>query len=419
MSAMPLAKESRRIGGRAPLGNFELEAQDGAARAGTFHLAHGSVRTPAFMPVGTQATVKGVTPEELEELGTGIILANAYHLYLRPGHELVRSRGGLHRFMGWDGPILTDSGGYQVFSLAAINKVSDEGVWFQSHIDGSRHFITPELMIDVQHALGADVIMAFDECLPGAADLEATTRAVRRTQRWLERSLGRFDELANAAEEAAKQVLLPVIQGGTDLDLRLESLAGAGSLGDWSGFGIGGLSVGEPKGRTFEILEALEPELPPGGVRYLMGVGKPPDLVAAVRRGVDMFDCVLPTRSGRTAQAFTRRGVLNMRNARHLDDPRPVDADCPCPTCRTYSRAYVHHLFRCEEMLGPILLSAHNLHYYQALMADLREAIGEGRLDDFAAAFEESQAQGDLPPVDSGGAAPSGSGGGGGGGTAT
>ena len=384
MSAMPLAKESRRIGGRAPLGSFELEAQDGAARAGTFHLAHGSVRTPAFMPVGTQATVKGVTPEELEELGAGIVLANAYHLYLRPGHELVRSRGGLHRFMGWDGPILTDSGGYQVFSLAAINKVSDEGVWFQSHIDGSRHFITPELMIDVQHALGADVIMAFDECLPGAADLEATTRAVRRTQRWLERSLGRFDELANAAEEAAKQVLLPVIQGGTDLDLRLESLAGARSLGDWSGFGIGGLSVGEPKGRTFEILEALEPELPPGGVRYLMGVGYPADLLEAVRLGHDLFDCVAPTRNGRNGSAFTSSGQVNVKVAAWRDDESSIEPDCACYACKRFSRSYVRHLFVTGELLGLRLVSIHNLYFLTDLMRQARAAIRTGSFGAFA-----------------------------------
>lgn len=364
------------VAARRQHGTFQLEACDGAARAGVLHLSHGSVRTPAFMPVGTQGTVKALSPEELETLGAEIVLANAYHLYLRPGHELVRRHGGLHNFMNWQRPILTDSGGYQVFSLAKINQVSDEGVWFQSHIDGSRHFITPELVIDIEHALGADVIMAFDECPPGRADRETAARAVARTHGWLERCVRRFGQLPSGD---GHQLLLPVLQGGTFPDLRLESLQRARDLGDWPGFGIGGLSVGEPKELMYEILGGISPELPQGGVRYLMGVGYPADLLQAVRLGYDLFDCVAPTRNGRNGTAFTSMGPVNVKQAAWRDDGSPIEEGCGCWACRSYSRAYIRHLFVAEELLGLRLLSIHNLYYLTDLMSRARAAILEGR----------------------------------------
>lgn len=363
---------------RREVGTFELQARDGAARAGLLHLAHGSVRTPAFMPVGTQGTVKAVSPEELEALGAEIVLANAYHLYLRPGHQLVDRLGGLHNFMNWQRPILTDSGGYQVFSLARINEVTDEGVWFQSHIDGSRHFVTPELVMDIEHALGADVIMAFDECPPGRADRGTAARAVERTHGWLERCVSRFDQLA---ADDGPQLLLPVLQGGTFADLRLESLQRASSLRDWPGFGLGGLSVGEPKELMYEILESLAPRLPQIGVRYLMGVGYPADLLQAVRLGYDLFDCVAPTRNGRNGTAFTSLGPVNVKLAAWRDDDSPIEEDCGCWTCSSYSRAYVRHLFVAEELLGLRALSIHNLYFLTDLMRRARSAIEAERLD--------------------------------------
>jgi queuine tRNA-ribosyltransferase len=366
---------------RQPVSGFELEARDGAARAGTWELAHGAVRTPAFMPVGTQGTVKAVSPEELEALGAEIVLANAYHLYLRPGHELIRGLGGLHRFMDWQKPILTDSGGFQVFSLAKINRVTDEGVWFQSHIDGSRHFITPELVIEIEHALGADVTMAFDECPPGQTDREAAGRAVARTQAWLERCMRRFDALTGSD---GSQVLLPVIQGGVYMDLRLESLQGAHTLRGWAGYGIGGLSVGEPKELTYEILAGLERELPPDGVRYLMGVGYPSDLLQAVRQGYDLFDCVAPTRNGRNGTAFTSAGPVNVKLAAWRDDESPIEPGCGCWACSRYSRAYVRHLFVAGELLGLRVLSIHNLYFLTDLMKQARAAILAGRYDVWA-----------------------------------
>jgi queuine tRNA-ribosyltransferase len=368
-------------GGREAPGGFDLEARDGAARAGTWRLAHGTVRTPAFMPVGTQGTVKAVSPEELEALGAEIVLANAYHLYLRPGHELIRRLGGLHGFMGWQRPILTDSGGYQVFSLASINEVTDEGVWFQSHIDGSRHFVTPELVVDIERALGADVVMAFDECPPGRTDRETAARAVRRTQGWLGRCAARFEELAGAGPP---QVLLPVVQGGTYADLRVESLQRACELGEWRGFGIGGLSVGEPKELMFEILEGLASDLPPGAVRYLMGVGYPGDLLRAVRLGYDLFDCVAPTRNGRNGTAFTSEGPVNVKRAAWKEDESPIELGCGCWACGKYSRAYIRHLFVAGELLGLRVLSIHNLYFLADLMRRAREAIQRGRLDAWA-----------------------------------
>lgn len=369
-----------------PLGSFRLEGRDGAARAGTWRTAHGTVRTPAFMPVGTQATVKGISPEELEALGTQIVLANAYHLYLRPGHEPIRNAGGLHRFMDWHKPILTDSGGYQVFSLASINKVTDEGVWFQSHIDGSHHFIAPELVIEIEHALGADVIMALDECPPGAADRERARRAVERTQHWLERCVSRFDELAR---DDSAQILLPVIQGATYLDIRLESLRWAAELRDWPGYGIGGLSVGEPRERMIEVLEEMESELPRDSVRYLMGVGYPADLLEAIRLGYDLFDCVAPTRNGRNGTAFTSEGAVNVKLAAWKEDQDPIEAGCGCWACARYTRAYIRHLFVANELLGLRLLSIHNLYFLMDLMRQARAAIQAASYDTWMGAWLE------------------------------
>lgn len=370
---------------------FSLESRDGAARAGVLRLAHGKVVTPAFMPVGTQGTVKAVAPQELDALGAEMILANAYHLYLRPGHELVRGMGGLHGFMDWQKPILTDSGGYQVFSLASINEVSDAGVWFQSHIDGSPHFVTPELVMEIEAALGADVIMAFDECPPGRADRETAARAVKRTQGWLERCADRFDALRRGV---SPQVLLPVLQGGTFLDLRIESLERARALREWPGYGIGGLSVGEPKDLTQEILAGLEPDLPADGVRYLMGVGYPQDLVRAVRLGYDLFDCVAPTRNGRNGTAFTSQGPVNVKVAAWKEDRSPIEAGCECWACRRYSRAYIRHLFVARELLGLRILSIHNLHFLTDLMRQARAAVQAGRLalwaDDWLRRYEDN-----------------------------
>jgi queuine tRNA-ribosyltransferase len=361
-----------------PLGAFDLAGGDGDARAGVWRLAHGVVRTPAFMPVGTQGTVKAVSPEELEALGAEIILANAYHLYLRPGHELVRQLGGLHRFMDWNRPILTDSGGFQVFSLARINEVTEEGVWFQSHIDGSRHFITPELVMEIEHGLGADVIMAFDECPPGQAERDQAATAIDRTHGWLERSVSRFDELSAAS---GAQVLLPVIQGSTYLDLRLESLQRASALRSWTGYGVGGLSVGEPKELMFEILAGLAPALPRAGIRYLMGVGYPTDLLEAVRLGYDLFDCVAPTRNGRNGTAFTSTGQVNVKIAAWRADDSAIEPGCGCWACGKYSRAYVRHLFVAGELLGLRLLSIHNLYFLTDLLRQARAAIISGRFE--------------------------------------
>lgn len=378
MSESVAADAAGRASGPESLGGFELAARDGAARAGLWHTGHGAVETPAFMPVGTQGTVKGVSPDELEALGARIVLANAYHLYLRPGHELIREMGGLHRFMDWHGPILTDSGGYQVFSLAGINKVTDEGVWFQSHIDGSTHFVTPELVMEIERALGADAIMAFDECPPGRADRDTAARAVDRTHHWLERCLVRFEELSR---DGPPQQLMPVIQGGTYLDLRLESLRRARALHEWPGWGIGGLSVGEPKQVMFEILGSMESELPEDGVRYLMGVGYPADLLQAVRLGYDLFDCVAPTRNGRNGTAFTSAGPVNVKSAVWRDDGSPIEPGCGCWACARYSRAYVRHLFVAGELLGLRVLSIHNLYFLTDLMKRTRAAIVAGRLD--------------------------------------
>jgi queuine tRNA-ribosyltransferase len=375
---------------------FTLEAADGAARAGTLTLPHGVVPTPAFMPVGTQAAVKTLAPEEVAATGARMILSNTYHLFLRPGHEAVRELGGLHSFMGWDGPMLTDSGGYQVFSLADINEVRDEGVVFQSHIDGSRHLFTPERVMEIQAALGADVVMAFDECPPGQADRSVAVEAHQRTLLWLERSRARFLELA-AAGASRDQTLLPILQGSTFPDLRREAARRVREMGDWSGVAIGGLSVGEPKPIMYEVLETLEPELSGSGPRYLMGVGYPDDLLEAIRRGCDLFDCVAPTRNGRNGTAWIEGdGQINIKASRYRLDRGPLDDTCDCYACERYSRAYIRHLFVAGEVLGLRLLSVHNIRFLVRLVERARERIAAGGFerwsDDWLAAFRAARA---------------------------
>ena len=368
---------------------FTLLAQDGKARRGRLATAHGTVETPAFMPVGTAATVKAMTPDDVRATGAEIILANTYHLMLRPGAERIARLGGLHRFMNWPGPILTDSGGYQVMSLAELRKIDESGVTFQSHLDGARHTLTPERSIEIQRLLDADVAMAFDECTPFPANEDATARSMRLSMRWAERSRAAF-----AARPGYG--IFGIVQGGMFPALRQESATTLSALG-FDGYAIGGLAVGEDAATRDAMLEASEPLLAADRPRYLMGVGKPADIAAAVARGVDMFDCVLPTRSGRTAQAFTRHGALNLRNARHADDDRPLDAECRCPACTGYSRAYLHHLCKAGEILGAMLLTRHNLTYYQDLMAGLRTAIERGAFGAYVAAFERLQSAGDVP----------------------
>jgi queuine tRNA-ribosyltransferase len=364
---------------------FRIDAEDGAARAGEYSLPHGAVRTPAFMPVGTQATVKTVSHAELRDLGAEIMLSNTYHLYLRPGHEVVRQLGGLHAFMAWDRPILTDSGGFQVFSLSGSNRVREEGVLFQSHVDGSRHLFTPERVMEVQHALGADIIMAFDECPPGQASRAVAVAAHERTLRWLDRCGDRFRELVAGDGTADRQTLLPILQGSVHADLRVDAARRTLEAGDWTGVAIGGLSVGEPKPGMYAMLEVLEPELPRRLPRYLMGVGYPDDLVEAIRRGIDMFDCVAPTRNGRNGTAWVEdEGQVNAKAARFRVDDRPLDPACDCFTCRTYSRAYLRHLVAANEQLGMRLLSLHNLRFLVRLAERAREAIVEGRLESWA-----------------------------------
>jgi queuine tRNA-ribosyltransferase len=364
---------------------FEVTHEDGPARAGRYSLPHGVVHTPAFMPVGTQATVKTVSHEELRQLGAEIMLSNTYHLYLRPGHEVVQELGGLHRFMAWDRPVLTDSGGFQVFSLSSTSRIREEGVLFQSHIDGSRHLFTPERVMDVQHALGADIIMAFDECPPGQSSREAARAAHERTLRWLERCRVRFSELSAENGDAQRQTLLPILQGSVYADLRIDAARRTLAGGDWHGIAIGGLSVGEPKPRMYEMLEVLQPELPRRLPRYLMGVGYPDDLVEAIRRGIDMFDCVAPTRNGRNGTAWVQDdGQVNTKASRFRSDDRPLDLTCDCFTCRTYSRAYIRHLVAANEQLGMRLLSLHNLRFLVRIAEQARAAIVEGRVESWA-----------------------------------
>jgi queuine tRNA-ribosyltransferase len=351
----------------------------------------GTIETPAFMPVGTAATVKAMTPEAVAETGAQIILGNTYHLMLRPGAERIERLGGLHKFMNWPGPILTDSGGFQVMSLSQLRKISENGVEFQSHIDGSRHNLTPESSMDIQRMLGADITMAFDECTPYPATEQETAESMELSMHWAKRSKESF-RIRNGFG------LLGIVQGGVYEDLRKESASALLDIG-FDGYAIGGLAVGEGQELMFQILESTTPLLPTDKPRYLMGVGKPGDLVGAVARGVDMFDCVLPTRSGRTRQAFTRRGTVNIRNARHKDDPRPIDQECACPTCTGYGRAYLNHLVNAKEILGSQLLTWHNLHYYQDLMRDMRHAIEGGTFQAFQDKFAAKQAQGDIEEI--------------------
>jgi queuine tRNA-ribosyltransferase len=364
-----------------PLFEFSTHATDGAARAGTLHLPHGEVETPVFMPVGTQAVVKTLTPGEVEQLGAQIILANTYHLYLRPGHEVVREMGGLHRFQRWQRPILTDSGGFQVFSMADISTVAEEGVTFRSHIDGSRHLFTPERVMEIQRALGADLVMAFDQCPPGQAPRAVAAEAQQRTLRWLERCRSRFDEVQREGSEP-QQALFPIVQGGTFEDLRIQSARDTLAVADWKGVAVGGLSVGEPKPMMYRMLDVLEPELPRALPRYLMGVGYPEDLVEGIARGIDMFDCVAPTRNGRNGTVWIRaEGQVNIKGTRFRTDPGPLDADCRCFTCSTFSRAYLRHLWHAGEPLVQRLCTVHNLRFLVDLAEQARSAIRERRFD--------------------------------------
>lgn len=374
---------------------FSVSGSDGAARRGVITTVRGTVQTPAFMPVGTAATVKAMLPGSVRQTGAEIILANAYHLMLRPTAERIDRLGGLHRFMDWDGPILTDSGGFQVFSLAKLRKISEEGVKFQSHLDGTEHLLSPERSIEIQRLLGANISMAFDECTPFPAEKDVAGESMRLSMRWAGRSRDAFED---GSTHAAENALFGIVQGGVYDDLRAESAQALLDIG-FHGYAVGGLAVGEGQDEMFRVLGATVPHLPVDKPRYLMGVGKPDDIVGAVQRGIDMFDCVLPTRSGRNAQAFTRRGTVNMKNARHGEDPRPLDDACSCPACTRYSRAYLSHLIRANEILGSMLLTWHNIHYFQELMAGLRGAIEAGSLEAFAADFHRQQGQGDIAPL--------------------
>ncbi|PWE28835.1 tRNA guanosine(34) transglycosylase Tgt [Maritimibacter sp. 55A14] len=370
---------------------FERQAACGAARAGVIRTPRGEIRTPAFMPVGTAATVKAMLPESVAATGADILLGNTYHLMLRPGAERVARLGGLHRFMNWERPILTDSGGFQVMSLSDLRKLTEEGVTFRSHIDGSKHHLTPERSMEIQRLLGSDIVMCFDECPALPAEGAQVAASMRLSMRWAARSRDAFGDRPGHA-------LFGIMQGGVTRALREESAEALGRIG-FDGYAIGGLAVGEGQAAMFGVLDYAPDLLPEDRPRYLMGVGKPDDIVGAVARGVDMFDCVLPSRSGRTGQAFTRRGVVNIKNARHQDDPRPLDPDCGCPACTGYSRAYLHHVFRAGEIISAMLLTWHNLHYYQELMAELRAAISAGRLPEFEAEFHARRAAGDLEPI--------------------
>lgn len=371
--------------------SFRIHARKGAARAGIITTPRGEIRTPAFMPVGTAGTVKAMLPESVRATGADILLGNTYHLMLRPGAERVARLGGLHRFMNWERPILTDSGGFQVMSLAGLRKLTEEGVTFASHIDGMRHLLSPERSMEIQRLLGSDIVMCFDECpaLPAADDVVAA--AMRRSMRWAQRSRDAFGDRPGHA-------LFGIQQGGVNIDLRAESAESLRAIG-FDGYAIGGLAVGEGQDEMFRVLDHAPGMLPDDKPRYLMGVGKPDDIVGAVARGVDMMDCVLPSRSGRTGQAWTRRGAVNVKNARHADDPRPLDADCSCPACRNYSRAYLHHVFRAGEIISSMLLTWHNLHYFQEIMAGMREAIAAGTFDMWQRGFHALRDQGDIEPL--------------------
>ncbi|HET8781370.1 MAG TPA: tRNA guanosine(34) transglycosylase Tgt [Pyrinomonadaceae bacterium] len=380
---------------------FEIKAQDGEARAGVLTTRRGQIETPVFMPVGTAGTVKGIRFEELEsdDLNARIILGNTYHLWLRPGIDVIKSAGGLHRFIGWDRALLTDSGGFQVWSLGDLRKISEEGTEFRSHVDGSLRFLSPEVSMEVQAALGSDIVMVFDECAPGEASHEDTERSMQLTTRWARRSKTAFDQLQttgadtgrlDAEELSGAQALFGIIQGAGHLDLRRQSLEQTVEIG-FDGYAIGGLSVGEEKSLMFEVIEEIAPKMPKESPRYLMGVGTPEDLVESVARGVDMFDCVLPTRNGRTGQAFTSRGKLNIKNAQWTKDDRPLDEACSCSVCRRHSRAYLRHLYMSGEMLASILLTHHNLAFFLDTMRGVRQSIRSGDFPKFRREFTERQ----------------------------
>ncbi|HEY3133025.1 MAG TPA: tRNA guanosine(34) transglycosylase Tgt [Gemmatimonadaceae bacterium] len=377
--------------------SFAIDATTGAARAGVFSTPHGNVETPAFMPVGTLATVKALDPDDLIQMGASMILGNAYHLHLRPGDEVVREMGGLHRFMNWDGPILTDSGGFQVFSLAQLRTVTEEGVEFQSHIDGSRRFFTPEIVMQIERNLGADVIMQFDHVIPGQSDEASARDASERSVRWLARCLAELQRLEQsqpledppreefpADNPRNHQALFPIVQGGIHANLRREAAAAIRSMHDWPGFGVGGLSVGEEKDAMYEMIEVVDDALPKTHPRYLMGVGFPEDLIEAIGRGMDLFDCVAPTRMGRNGAVFTRDGRLNIKRTEYRTDPRPLDPDCDCTACTRFTRAYIRHLFVSDEILGLRLLSLHNVHFLLSLARSARQAILNGDLDSWS-----------------------------------
>ncbi|MGH6786760.1 MAG: tRNA guanosine(34) transglycosylase Tgt [Novosphingobium sp.] len=374
----------------SPRFEFSISATDGKARAGTIRMRRGEIRTPAFMPVGTAASVKAMKPEAVRKTGADIVLGNTYHLMLRPGAERVARLGGLHTFMHWDRPILTDSGGYQVMSLSELRKITEEGVTFASHLDGSKHLLTPERSMEIQRLLGSDIVMAFDECPRADAPHEVIAASMRMSMRWAHRSRAAFDA---GGDHAASAALFGIQQGALDESLRRESAEALQAIG-FDGYAIGGLAVGEGQAAMFATLDFAPAMLPADKPRYLMGVGKPDDLVGAVARGVDMFDCVLPTRSGRNGQAFTWAGPLNLRNARHAEDPAPLDETCPGDCCRHFSRAYLHHLIKSGEILGAMLLTEHNLTLYQALMAGMRDAIAMGKFALWADEFRGRYAAG-------------------------
>ncbi|MCE8524410.1 tRNA guanosine(34) transglycosylase Tgt [Ruegeria pomeroyi] len=371
--------------------SFDLHATDGKARTGVIQTPRGEVRTPAFMPVGTAATVKAMMPESVRATGADILLGNTYHLMLRPTAERIDRLGGLHRFMNWERPILTDSGGFQVMSLAGLRKLTEKGVTFKSHIDGSKHELTPERSMEIQRLLGSDIVMCFDECPALPADRDRIAESMRLSMRWAERSRTAFGDRPGHA-------LFGIMQGGLEQDLREESAESLKAIG-FEGYAVGGLAVGEGQAAMFGCLDYAPGFLPEDKPRYLMGVGKPDDIVGAVKRGIDMMDCVLPSRSGRTGQVFTRHGVLNIKNARHMDDPRPLDEACTCPACRNYSRAYLHHVFRSQEIISSMLLTWHNLHYYQEIMVGMRDAIAAGTFAAWEADFHAGRAQGDIEPL--------------------
>jgi queuine tRNA-ribosyltransferase len=372
---------------------FSVSNYHGRARSGVVSTPRGDIRTPAFMPVGTAATVKAMMPESVRATGADVLLGNTYHLMLRPGAERVYNLGGLHKFMNWNRPILTDSGGFQVMSLTGLRRLTEEGVKFRSHIDGSEHNLTPERSIEIQKFLGSDIAMSFDECPALPADRNRIRESMELSMRWAQRSRDAFGDRPGYA-------LFGIQQGGLEEDLRAESADALRNI-EFDGYALGGLAVGEGQEAMFSCLDFAPEQLPRDKPRYLMGVGKPDDIVGAVQRGVDMFDCVLPSRSGRTGQAQTRMGQINLRNARHKDDPRPLDAECSCPTCQQYSRAYLHHVIKSQEIIGSMLLTWHNLHYYQELMQNLRNAIAAGSLDVFVAKFHATRNVGDIDLMDS------------------